>query len=131
MTALPPVVDEQTWREELARLRIREKAATREQDAIAGLDVQRDELAVFVASAGADGDDLAFLRLLLRRIRDDDPAGGLGFGFDPANDHAVMKRAELGLCHVVFLDENGENCSSVRRCRTVVSTRHRGVLTWR
>ena len=35
MTALPPVVDEQTWREELAALRIREKAATREQDAIA------------------------------------------------------------------------------------------------
>ncbi|MDQ4214898.1 DUF899 family protein [Microbacterium sp. ASV81] len=35
MTALPPVVDEQTWREELAKLRIREKAATRELDAIA------------------------------------------------------------------------------------------------
>jgi len=35
MTALPPVVDEQTWREELAKLRVREKAATREQDAIA------------------------------------------------------------------------------------------------
>lgn len=35
MTALPPVVDEQTWREELAKLRVREKAATRELDAIA------------------------------------------------------------------------------------------------
>ncbi|GAA4479724.1 DUF899 family protein [Microbacterium panaciterrae] len=35
MTALPSVVDEQTWREELARLRVREKAATRELDAIA------------------------------------------------------------------------------------------------
>lgn len=33
--ALPPVVDADTWRRELAELRIREKAATRELDAIA------------------------------------------------------------------------------------------------
>ncbi|OBA65029.1 hypothetical protein A5647_01735 [Mycobacterium sp. 1100029.7] len=33
--ALPPVVDQQTWRTALAELRIREKAATRELDAIA------------------------------------------------------------------------------------------------
>ena len=32
---LPPVVDEQSWRDQLADLRIREKAATRELDAIA------------------------------------------------------------------------------------------------
>ena len=34
-TALPPVVDTDTWRHELDALRIREKAATRELDAIA------------------------------------------------------------------------------------------------
>ena len=34
-TALPPVVDATTWREELDKLRVREKAATRELDAIA------------------------------------------------------------------------------------------------
>lgn len=34
-TALPPVVDHATWRAELDDLRIREKAATRELDAIA------------------------------------------------------------------------------------------------
>lgn len=34
-SALPPVVDEPTWREELAKLRVREKAATRELDAVA------------------------------------------------------------------------------------------------
>ncbi|MBZ2194958.1 DUF899 domain-containing protein [Occultella gossypii] len=34
-TALPPVVDTETWRHELADLRVREKAATRELDAIA------------------------------------------------------------------------------------------------
>ncbi|AZG46085.1 DUF899 domain-containing protein [Gordonia insulae] len=33
--ALPEVVDEQTWRDALAELRVREKAATRELDAIA------------------------------------------------------------------------------------------------
>src|ERR1700744_3725603 len=32
---LPPVVDEQVWKRELAELRVREKAATRELDAIA------------------------------------------------------------------------------------------------
>src|SRR5271168_2363649 len=36
-----------------------------EQHAIAGLDVHRDELAILVAAAGSDGDDLALLRLLL------------------------------------------------------------------
>ena len=35
MTALPPVVDQQTWRAALDELRKREKAATRELDAIA------------------------------------------------------------------------------------------------
>lgn len=35
MTALPPVVDRTTWQHDLDELRIREKAATRELDAIA------------------------------------------------------------------------------------------------
>lgn len=35
MTALPPVVDEPTWREAIAELRVREEAATQELDAIA------------------------------------------------------------------------------------------------
>src|SRR3954465_14186301 len=34
-SALPPVVDAATWEKELAALRVREKAATRELDAIA------------------------------------------------------------------------------------------------
>ena len=34
-TALPPVVDAETWQRELDELRVREKAATRELDAIA------------------------------------------------------------------------------------------------
>jgi predicted dithiol-disulfide oxidoreductase (DUF899 family) len=35
MSAIPPVVDKQTWRSALDSLRAREKAATRELDAIA------------------------------------------------------------------------------------------------
>ncbi|TXK17078.1 DUF899 family protein [Homoserinibacter sp. GY 40078] len=35
MTAVPPIVDAESWRRELDALRIREKAATRELDAIA------------------------------------------------------------------------------------------------
>ena len=34
-TALPPVVDRDTWKQQLDQLRVREKAATRELDAIA------------------------------------------------------------------------------------------------
>src|ERR1041384_6176478 len=45
-----------------------------DQHAIALLDLKRDELAVLVPLASAHGDDLAFLRLLFRRVRDDDPA---------------------------------------------------------
>ena len=35
VTALPPVVDQQAWQAALDELRVREKAATRELDAIA------------------------------------------------------------------------------------------------
>ena len=69
-----------------------------EQDAVAGLDVERDELAGFVAGARADGDDLAFLRLLLGGVGNDDAAGGLLFGLDAANDHAVVQGTEFHGC---------------------------------
>src|SRR5262245_22189459 len=45
-----------------------------EQDLVAGLDVERHLLAVVVDLTVADGDDLALLRRLLGRVRDDDPA---------------------------------------------------------
>src|SRR4249919_3669026 len=65
-----------------------------EQDLVAGLDVQRRDLAVIGAAAGTDGDDFAFLRLFLCRVRDDDPAGGLFISLDTADEDAVMKRPE-------------------------------------
>src|SRR5687768_2329071 len=65
-----------------------------EQDLVAGLDVHRRDRAVLGASARTDGDDFAFLRLFLRRVRDDDPAGGLLFGLDTADEDSIMKRPE-------------------------------------
>src|SRR5215831_1515564 len=45
-----------------------------EEDAVAGLDVERDLLAVVRDLAIAHCDDLALLRLLLGAVRNDDPA---------------------------------------------------------
>src|SRR3954469_2157140 len=69
-----------------------------EQDLVAGLDVQRSDLAVVGPRAGPDGNDFAFLRLLLRRIGNDDPAGGLCLGLDTADEDAIMKRSETHGC---------------------------------
>src|SRR5271165_5242607 len=66
-----------------------------EQDLVAGLDVQRGELAGFVATAGACGDDLAFLRLLLGGVRYDDAALRLLLAFEATNDDAVMQGTEF------------------------------------
>src|SRR5215471_322726 len=43
-----------------------------EQHSVADLDIDRDELAALIATAGADGNDLPFLRFFLCSIRDDD-----------------------------------------------------------
>ena len=50
---------------------------------------------LFIARAGADGDDFAFLGLFLGGVGDDDAAGGLLVAFDAADDHAVMQGTEF------------------------------------
>src|SRR5690242_18411201 len=70
-----------------------------EQHTVADLDVERDQLAVLVAPARADADDLALLRLLLRGVGDDDAAGGLLLGLDAAHDDAVVQGTEFALRH--------------------------------
>src|SRR5262249_57346572 len=70
-----------------------------EQHAAAGLHVDWNELAVVVAAARSNSDDLAFLRLFLSGIGDDDAAFGLLFGVDAAHDHAVMQGSEFRLGH--------------------------------
>ena len=57
-----------------------------EQDAVAGLDVQRIDLAVFVAGTGAHGNDHTLGGLFLGGIGDDDPARGLFIGLDSAKE---------------------------------------------
>ena len=66
-----------------------------EQDAIANLDIQRHEFAVFQALALADGHDFAFLRFFLRGIGD---VKATLHGFlllDPFDHNAVIKRTNL------------------------------------
>src|ERR1700682_1932933 len=58
-----------------------------EQHAIAGLQIHLDQLAVLIAAAGADGDDLALRGFLLGGVGDDDAAFGLLLGVDTLDDH--------------------------------------------
>ena len=70
-----------------------------EQNTIAGLYIEGDHLAGLVASAIANGNDFAFLRLFLRGIRNDDATGGLFFGIDAADNDTVVQRTK---CHLAF-----------------------------
>ena len=65
-----------------------------EQDAIADLDVERDQLAGLVAGSRTDGQHLAFLRLLLGGVGDDDASLGRLLRLDAAHDQAVVKRID-------------------------------------
>src|SRR5215469_13187190 len=70
-----------------------------EQDAVARLDVERDDLAIVVQLPPADRDHLALLGLLLGGVRDDDAAGALLLLLlDPLDDQPVGQRADTG-CH--------------------------------
>src|SRR6266851_4500492 len=62
-----------------------------EQDAIALLDVERMKRAVLAARPGPDGDDLAFHRLFLGGVGDDDAAGGPVGLLDAADEHTVVQ----------------------------------------
>ena len=66
-----------------------------EQDAIPCLDVGSDQRALLIPGARADGDDFAFHRLFLGRIRNDDAALGLLFLRDALDHDAIVKRTEL------------------------------------
>ena len=53
------------------------------------------KFAGFVAGAGADGNDLAFLRLFLGRVGNNNAALRLLLAFNPAKDDAVVQRSEF------------------------------------
>src|SRR3954463_2702378 len=66
-----------------------------EQDAVADLEVDRDQLASFVTATGTDGGDFALRGLFLGTVRNDDAASGLLFGVDALDHDAVVKRTEF------------------------------------
>src|SRR6185437_12559103 len=68
-----------------------------EQDVVAFLDVEGQDLALFGDLALAGGNDLALLRLFLGRIRDDDASAHRFLFFDPLDQQAVIERPDL--CH--------------------------------
>jgi len=65
-----------------------------EQHAIAGPDVERMDVALRVAGARTDRDDLGLLRLLLCGIGNDDAAFRLRFLLEALDDDAVVQRTE-------------------------------------
>src|ERR1700721_764230 len=71
-----------------------------EQDAVADLKVDRDQLAGFVAAPRGDGGDFALRGLFLGTVRNDDAASCLLFGVDTLDHNAVVKRTEI---HAVLL----------------------------
>src|SRR6266566_1485165 len=77
-----------------------------EQDAVADLDVDRDQLAGLDAAAGANGDDPPLLRLLLGGVGNDDATGGLRLGIDSLDDNAVVKRSEFHPCPPTVLSKS-------------------------
>src|SRR5262245_47438134 len=66
-----------------------------EQHAVADFHVDRDQLAVVVLLAFADGDDLALVGFLGGGVGDDDATSGLALFLDALDDHAVMQRTDF------------------------------------
>src|SRR5271169_990899 len=71
-----------------------------EQNAVANLEIDRDQLAGFVAATRADGGDFALRGLFLGTVRNDNAASCLLFGVDTLDHNAVVKRTEF---HAVLL----------------------------
>src|SRR6266404_5825523 len=66
-----------------------------EQDAIAGLDIERVNLAVLAASPRPDRDDLAFHGFFLGGVGNDDPSRRLRLLLDAPHEHAIVQRSEF------------------------------------
>src|SRR6266849_3691267 len=73
-------------------------AVLAEEDAIAGLDVQRNQFAL-LALASADGDDFAFHRFFFCGVRDDDATLDAFLLFNALHDDTVVERGQIH-CHL-------------------------------
>src|SRR5581483_5335825 len=65
------------------------------QDAVADLDIERNELAALVAAAQAACEDFALLRFLLCGLGNEYAASGLCLGIGSLDDDAVVKRSKF------------------------------------
>src|SRR3984885_10123274 len=70
-----------------------------EQNAVAGLDIEREYLALVVRLALADGEDFALLWLLFGGVRDDDAATNALAFFNSPNQNPVVQRCKLCCRH--------------------------------
>src|SRR5262249_50857065 len=68
-----------------------------EQDLVARLHVEGDDLAALDRLAGADGHDRPLERLLLGGVRDDDPPLRLLFFLSALDDEAILERSNFHL----------------------------------
>src|SRR5262252_1971083 len=66
-----------------------------EQHAIADFDVDRDQLAVVIALAGPDRNDLALIGLLCSVVGDNDAGSGLALIVQALDDHAIVQGTNL------------------------------------
>jgi hypothetical protein len=69
-------------------------AELRNQNLVAGLDAQRNALAILVVKTGANGEDLALVEFLDGAIGKEDASGGLGLGLHALHEDAVEERCE-------------------------------------
>src|SRR5665213_1157721 len=100
-----------------------------EQYAVADLEVDRDQLAGFVAATWADGGDFALRGLFLGTVRNDDAASGFVFSIDAFDHDAVVERTEfhailLGFCDYFWIGSRNERVLAAlshkpltRRCK--------------
>ena len=70
-----------------------------EEDFVADFDIEFDLLAIVVELASADGYDGTFLRLLFRRVGNDDVSLLDFFLFERLNQHAIAERFHID-CHM-------------------------------
>src|SRR5499426_447158 len=95
-----------------------------EQDPVAGFHLQRNQLAGLVAGARPDGDDLAFLRLLLGGIRNDDAALGLFLAFEAADYDAIVEGTKFRFGHGFPLRRSSAPGVEGGKIGSAVGTRH-------
>src|SRR5207247_8813991 len=92
-----------------------------EQNLVPGLHVERDLLALVGDLAVADGDHLGLLRLLLGRVRDDDPALLDFFLLEPLHQKPIVQRTNLHT--LLLLRWTSTGAYSVTRSRLDLVTR--------